>query len=352
MMYSFLIILVIVFLAYVMWNLFTKRKNKQIKSVNLYSHSFGYLYDDNVHEALITAEQDYKAGKNKAANAFTIGEIYQYNFNDQNAALNMYNIAAEEILNFPYDFTEIDPETIIENARLEPQEHTRLREVIQNAREETGTTFTRNVRSDSQNVHDSTVTNDMAKRFNAIRGEGVSFAGISDTIKSGPASHVVNQILSNPSHVTSLDDTDATVLGTVWARIHNPENDKNRPELIKSLEKSLENCYSNGYVVCATGRVSNILDSLTLLDKNTEIAQPVVTTEILRKDVLQHVSNMLEKLPDREKEVYNEGPSHANFSSLVNNLKDRAETDIRMIFNAHSGSTLDGIIDEAKMAID
>lgn len=350
-MYSFLIIIVAIVLIALF--LFARKKIfKQKNSIDLYSQTFGNLHNSLTRNVLDKCNTEIRNNRNIAENAFIRAEVTRFNLNDPERAFELYQLAINDAI---VNGTEtIEPETILDRLEdyqfqqdLLPNEIDQIRNMIAENRDED---FNRAIRSDPQNVHDSNVTNEIVDRYRYIRDLQPEFTGLYESINDPIAQEVIKDIVAKPSIISSLNITDAEVLGSVWARINHPENSDRRQYLVNSLKDSLKNCHNDsGFTVCVTGRVTNILDSLTLLDSNSEISKPIVTTEILRHDVLQTASNVVKNLPINLKTAYDNGDVDEIF---INNLKETVKQTIQQEYAQHSGAQLDKIIEEAQLAIE
>jgi len=357
MIYSLLIIILILIIFLFIFSSKNKIKNKEkTNALDIYSKTFGYDYDGNTHKAFLKCSQDFSRGENRADNSFIASEILQYNLGQEENARRLRNIALAEIAAQPINPDRfIEPEFIVDRAELIPEQDALMRIIIAgDRRQKEPGNFDRIVRSDPQNVHDTTVQDEMQMRYDRIKRSihgGTFLSGLRESINSPGAHIVLDRIISNPAMIDKLSATDEDVLRAVWARINDPANAGRREDLIAALQHNLENCYNDGSIVCVTGRVNNILDSLTAIDVNPAISEPVVSTDILRKDIMQHVAQIINTLPDGEKKIYETGEDHAEFQQFAEKIKTRIDTEIRENFGQHSGSSLEKIILEAKSAI-
>tara|TARA_B110000908_G_scaffold12629_1_gene14713 strand:+ start:6150 stop:7211 length:1062 start_codon:yes stop_codon:yes gene_type:complete len=173
------------------------------------------------------------------------------------------------------------------------------------------------VKSSSQNVHDHNVNDNLSNRYRKLKSnippdsddlyaEMLRFIDkhdhkgkITDGFKIGMGISRFN------------NDKEDMIWSTVWRRIHSPENAENIDSLKNSLRDAIKDCTENGHLVCTTGRVTRVLDSLTLLDKNDEISKPIRTDDIERKEVYDQAHTILhrelDKMGEKFKKDYESG---------------------------------------------
>ena len=116
-----------------------------------------------------------------------------------------------------------------------------------------------------------------------------------NTIKQGGI------ISSNIAQIPYGDEVDERqILTEVWLRIHSPDNASNVVKLRSAMLHELDSAVEDGSVQCTSGRVSRVLDSLLMLDADPEIAKPVATLRIIKKEMNHKmpliINEMLEKM--------------------------------------------------------
>jgi hypothetical protein len=114
--------------------------------------------------------------------------------------------------------------------------------------------------------------------------------------------------------------------------------------------------------VCATGRVSRVLDSLTKMDASEQIAAPVKTTEILRNEIFDKSSHILQEqlklVPKDVAEAYNSSAADPTTEMQVQLDQFRTTTKNKIaetIRNDYAGipiTGLDSIIKDAQAGVD
>ena len=180
------------------------------------------------------------------------------------------------------------------------------------------------VKSSAQNVHDHNVNDELSKRYKTIKArqlepisnedkkEMSDFIGTSDTTK---------KMLINLSCKDTLsrfdDDTEEDIWLTVWKRIHSKDNNDNRDSLLLAFKNAIEDCKEDGHLVCTTGRVTRALDSLTLLDKNTDISTPIKTDDIERKETYDAAHKILQRELDKKGSEYKKSYESADLEDTT-----------------------------------
>lgn len=239
----------------------------------------------------------------------------------------------------------------------------------------------RKVTSDPQNVHDSEVNSELGSIYDRLvrknNDEGGELSGhdlrelatfisnynFGDAQKREEAQRIYG-LMSKEHPVTQMKSknpaTEGDVLEQVWKRVHSRENLANRAGLQESLMDALVNSYdtnANGErrEVCTGGRCARVLGSLTLLDEDKRIAQPVKTEDILRSEIFSRthhlVRDALDKVEPTLANDYLTGRDTEQTHGLEERLKQEVESRLREEYKQTDQRVLSGIIDEAKAGI-
>ena len=247
----------------------------------------------------------------------------------------------------------------------------------------------RDVRNDPQNVHESQVNNDLARIFNQIRQrnnkENVLFTyemnvdqdlaeirnymntySWSSDKQKNRAFQTLNKV-SEGNWISKLNARESEVLTEVWRRMNSPQNEDGRDNLRVALMDGMADCVETGYSgqdyqVCASGRTGRILGSLTLLDQDDSISQPIKTAEILRNEVFaksyQIIQDTLKGADDEMARAYNgvlDAPApdvEARLDEFESGLKNRIETELRNEYQDKvDEKVLDNLISDAKAGV-
>jgi hypothetical protein len=178
---------------------------------------------------------------------------------------------------------------------------------------------------DNQNVHDSKLASDVKNSYYKIASYNSganqkSYENVIDYfVNNSSRTKQINSILDvlttikpsntisklNPSNPVS----ERKVIADIWTRINAPENKQNQRSLIDSFASSIADCHENGSIVCATGRVSRMVQSLAHLDFDPEVGQ-VKTKQAVRNEIFASVGNFVTKeyeklLPEIQQDYVN-----------------------------------------------
>lgn len=140
------------------------------------------------------------------------------------------------------------------------------------------------IRSDSQNVHDTAVQNDMRGRWLAINS---GRKATDDELRSYFG-------ITNPgrfsTHVYKIGADTGDILRVVAARaIDQSGGDRGAP-LVAAVQDALREIQQpDGNMLCPVGVATHLMGSLVLIDSDPRVSAPVVTEAIRRKEVLDAV---------------------------------------------------------------
>jgi hypothetical protein len=153
------------------------------------------------------------------------------------------------------------------------------------------------IKSDPQNVHETTVNNEMRKKYGIIKERNktnhstiilshvyLSTSKYSDTDKT---------LILNVLKMSSMwnEELEHDIYNQIWKYVISQQNDN----LIDSFFSAVLDCYENNDMVCTTGRVNRILGSLIFIDNDDELSRPVLTIDMLRKTILAKSYDILQK---------------------------------------------------------
>jgi len=255
--------------------------------------------------------------KPTASTAYILSNVQKYNKQDQEESDYWMAVALNMTINDPNAVYEaIEPEHIMTDVQFVLPAG-RLAQVTNNV-EKLGAYYERKVSNDPQNVHDNNVQCGVREKYFKLPDK---FSDLDDLklIASERANFVIRDIENKPAYMDSITGTDYDALKKVWARF----KEKNIPAT--SLISALENCRQEGYTICTVGRVSNIMDSLTLLDD--DIGEPVPTIDMLRKDALGDAYKIINELPEPQKKIY-EGVDSEERDTLCEELSRKIQSHI------------------------
>lgn len=164
-----------------------------------------------------------------------------------------------------------------------------------------------NIRSDSQNVHSSTVQNAALVKMKAIEqstpvksdfeaNKKAFLAALSDKHQSSKKD--IERVLDslNEGKHSRYGKSETDVFNIVWSRVNDPVNNERKSDIIDVLAQNIASGVEHDTVVCSTGKIIRMVGSLDAMDTeplpdlkpewaiNEEIATAAAN---VRKEVLE-----------------------------------------------------------------
>jgi hypothetical protein len=250
------------------------------------------------------------------------------------------------------------------------------------------------IRNDPQNVHESQVNKDMARIYQSILHrnqveddllgngsikDGAEIAQNITALRDYARSHKFENpkgkeramktidVMSKGNWITSLNARESEILSNVWKRTGSAENEQNRVSLRGSLMNSLADCIEDGYnnaeyQVCISGRVGRVLGSMTLLDADERISEPIKTAEILRNEIFSKsykiIQDALKETDDETARGYNgalDSPApevETKVRVFEDQLRERIENTLRTEYEDKvDKKVLENLIQDAKAGV-
>ena len=158
--------------------------------------------------------------------------------------------------------------------------------------------------SDGQNVHDSKVNSALISIHKKIANstpnvqEAISDLKKSITISKNPdiaakkdaALGTIEYMLRINSYITNIGANETTILTDTWTRITDKRNATNYELLFEALTNALADCKEGAGYVCAGGRSSRVIDSLSMLDFETT-GSPM-TLEMYKNEIMEETKKI------------------------------------------------------------
>lgn len=389
---------------------------------DVYQETRGDFYDLKAKMALkkyLTIPEN----KRTAMDNYKIGNIYRYHVKDPQLTHHYYNIALKLMRNRPetgniqmldrMDDYEIRNEQIDHNIpeireliaedlmvrRIEelgeailPRQVVdtppKLAEVLQNVKivgDDNRTEFFNkmtNWTSDTQNVHDSHVTDDVERSYKKIVSELPPLTDaeseiknfISEMRKLKEKKVISDKVHDNAivtiknmqnHHYSKINDTERNILANVIRRTKIAENAKNYESLTMALATNLSNAVERNNItnmpVCISGRVASTISSLAFIDKDPEVGI-LKTKEAVRNEVFDTAhheyiktqesalngENLILKKGAEDLKDGKDSPESDEFEKVVKeNIKNRLQN----AYKDHiKQEELDTLISQANMA--
>ena len=245
------------------------------------------------------------------------------------------HIIQDTVINVPQDIIEIiDNDTINLNRAILMQinqpEPIEVLELLDEA-ELYGTQF----HNDSQNTHDSQVISTVRHSLdNIIKSTNVDrtlqqsmqeIEGIINKLpkndKTSNAKKALQYINQSDEILSKIEKTNKDVLNIIWNRIHNDINKNNKDNLIDSLINNLSEMIVHNNIVCQTGIMDRIVDTLNIIDPEVSIKPSyAINAEMMEKSAFIR-RKKLKELPTSQSEMLERG-THPNQMEFDKKLKN------------------------------
>lgn len=166
-------------------------------------------------------------------------------------------------------------------------------------------------KSDTENVHDSAVTNRTRETLELLRAttprSGATledvFRSCGDRIPSG-----FQSAMKYATNCVTYGCTDQEAFLLVWDRINVPENSEKREDLLEEFINAMKGSIEGGASVCVNGKIVRFVESLTMLDYDPKVGGAISLQDI-RKAVLEESQTMMTeelKRIEENKQLYND----------------------------------------------
>lgn len=154
-------------------------------------------------------------------------------------------------------------------------------------------------RSDSQNVHDSSVVRSVRKALASLPPSPLStedtLVQVRRALKSEDAHKGLDLVERNTTPLTSLQMKEVDVLRKVWGRIMSfPQGSQEQEDVVQMLEHRLAE--SGREASCASGRVGRIVDALSTFDDRVHL-RPIWA---LRQEMLHKAGRIRDQRPSSD----------------------------------------------------
>lgn len=199
------------------------------------------------------------------------------------------------------------------------------------------------IRNDSQNVHDHAMLNAANNNLNLVdtnQDSEQAYLRCTKALRSSLSSDGRKVLDSLSSNLHSrFDKSERDALLVVWERIHSPENEARKDDMLKVLRENLESGVESGHVVCSTGKIMRILSTLEVLDDRAQVMRPewAIREEIGRKVGLV-LQKKLESADQSVREAYIKSEPSPKEQELAEALRDRVRREVeRSCFEEYKG---------------
>ena len=202
-----------------------------------------------------------------------------------------------------------------------------------------------NWESDSQNVHDSAIFNELQAQYTKVQNENAQIPNIGtkdfndlvnwlkvryqdDRVKSNMISKVIVFLNSNYP-ISSMPNTlEKDIVTAAWRRSYDPANESRKEEIRESIGNSLLDCIEGNNVVCLAGRTAKVWQSLARLDSKDPELGVLKSKQALRNEIYERSAKIVDdyvgkngSVSDQLKDSYNKAENSEQVKELVECMK-------------------------------
>jgi hypothetical protein len=220
--------------------------------------------------------------------------------------------------------------------------------------------------NDNHNTHNSQVVGTVAHSLNRLKKDTTIVSTVSDTLKqirdflSGKpqcdrtqdAYKSLDSIERNIIPITSIDMKESDALNIIWNRINDEKHKDNQKDIKDIFYTQLADMQEHGKSVCATGRLSRMVDTLNTFDETVVIKPTYAINQEMMEKAGKIREDLYQELPKQQADQLRAGtaPGQDDFDmrareKIISALtKDYVDTGI-ITENAFT-KTVEGWIDE------
>jgi hypothetical protein len=228
--------------------------------------------------------------------------------------------------------------------------------------------------SDSQNVHDAAIYEELKNQINTIRDENRKIKDIQLHDYNEAINWLRVRYRDYPEKLHDIDKVVQTIgqnypvgivpgihekdiITAIWQRTYDPENSKNATSMREALGDAMLDCVERGHLVCMSGRTSKVWQALARLDKNEEMGV-LKTKQAIRNEIYQKAAKIVDDFIGENgsasqvlKEAYNKNDNTEQVQELIETMKNRID-ELRDEYQNHMNKDqLQSIIEECKAVV-
>ena len=227
--------------------------------------------------------------------------------------------------------------------------------------------------SDSQNVHDQAVYDDLKTQFYKVRDENTQLANVKNkdwkdltdwmraSYSHNPGKWAkltkVMDVISHDYSIQSLNCTEKELIETIWKRAYDPENRNNHDAIKAALADALLDCIEGESVVCMSGRNSKLWQALATLDKDPTVGI-FRTKQQIRNEIYDRAARIVNdyvgpngSASDSLRNAYQAGETTEQVKELIQCMKDTIDELRNNYENKLPQDQLNLIIEECKSVV-
>ncbi len=344
---AFLWGLVIIVVLFLLYHLFGKRKPKRRSKIyRLYAEADGNTPTATTNELIRAPLEDANA-----ADHVRVGTVFLTHYADADRAATLLqtatNLLRMEIehrdnideTKWAYDrINDLHEQYDIPADDMLPEIQVALFEMLENIPMPTQTGWV----SDSQNVHDSVVNNEMNQQVNQLAAEymhlldTVSYADIRRWILTKTNPEKIKPLLDifdnnyRSNYGSNLHEQDIVKL--IWLRIHDPRNASHQDQLLEAFIDCVNDCIEQGKPVCIDGRPKKLMQCFAKIDFDPDMGM-FHTKQAIRDEIHKKASDIIEtelkQTLAQTRESYNRGETTPEIVVLQNAMRAKIAQMVR-----------------------
>ena len=230
-----------------------------------------------------------------------------------------------------------------------------------------------NWQPDSQNVHDSAIYEELRKQIYEVINDNKKIINIDNHDYKEAINWIRIKYSGNPklTHVEKVISTlnnnyavgivpginEQDVITAVWQRSYDPANKDNASQIRNLLCDSVYDCVERGSVVCMTGRVSKIWQTLACVDYKCGNGV-LKSKQAIRNEILQRAAKIVDDhvgtngtVSYELKSAYNNNEQTAQVTELIDCMKSKID-ELRDEYKEHiDDAQLNMLLDECKSVV-
>jgi len=382
-------VIIIIYLLYKAYKKFTSPKKKVLIDLRndfqeYYKNLHGDSFDNNAKNCIKLGE---KIENKNALDHFILGSTYLINahqpaeasrhFNNAIDIINQNpdNVDNDFILNRINDYAHMlidhpEAEDIdIQNALIRYYTENKTNRIEENK----NILEKQHWVSDSQNVHDSSISNDLKNQYIKVAKENNNIPNIAtkdyESVKNwllirfqdeADKLHNVNEVLKfidNNYKVYDWNIKEQDIIVCVWQRCHDPGNKDNFSLLREALANAVLDCIEGCNVVCLTGRITKVWQALATIDKDAEIGI-LKSKQSIKNEIYERCAKIVNdyigdegSVSDLLRESYIKGEDTEQVKELKEHLKQEIDKLKEVYIDDIPEDQLDKILNECKDTI-
>ncbi len=200
-------------------------------------------------------------------------------------------------------------------------------------------------KSDSQNVHDNNINNELYEGYKKIVLENRNnflweIPNIREYIQNiyskeadsnelhniQPAIHMLDYIYNRGAdNIMKLGTNERAFIGQIFTKIYNENDKQKRKNMMENFMLNLKDSYADGTPVCITGRITRIMSSFSDMDDENPLLGIFKTKPLIRNEILTKAAairnRIYESASDNIKNKYDNSITDRDTEDLENSMK-------------------------------